>query len=242
MSSASNTRGKSRIELDVPALTSIGVRGMFYESLAKGIRQCTACGFGDPHTEPVVPVLPNFPVRIMFVGENPPGGEGDAPFAEDTASGRALDEFYLKPLGISRRHAWITNLFKCRYPQRIIGHKKEYARDIQEAAAMCSNCWLLQEIALVKPSIVVTLSDGQVYQRMRSAFGFVTPSRFAVAVGRPHAVTLHGIDTTIFPMIHPDISRPVRYGDNRKLKSRAKWARVHMKEHIPRLRELLRRS
>jgi len=42
-------------------------------------------------------------------------------------------------------------------------------------------------------------------------------------------------------MIHPDISREIGYGDNRKFKSRKKWSIIHRDEHIAKLKSVLSR-
>ncbi|MBL7184029.1 MAG: hypothetical protein ISS50_06230 [Anaerolineae bacterium] len=213
-----------------------------YELLAYGIHQCSECrSFRDTKIEPLAPALAlPIPVPIMFVGENPSWAEGqDIPFAESTPSGQALEKYYLMPLGLSRNQVWITDLFKCRYPKRIYRAKPQHDKTIQAVAKTCSHLWLIQEIALAQPKIVVTLADKEVYQRLRRAFDLPTPKKFADAVGRPHAVTLGGVTVTLFPMIHPDVSRPLDNGDKRKSATRKKWAIIHQQEHIAALKKLL---
>jgi uracil-DNA glycosylase family 4 len=211
-----------------------------YTALARSIHQCATCAFRDPAIEPLAPDLPQLPVPVMFVGENPSWAQDQpAPFAETTVSGRALDRYYLQPLGLSRNHVWITDLFKCRYPKAIYAAKAAHNDAIQAVVNTCANLWLLQEIALARPRVLVTLSDREVYQRLRRAFSLATPATFAAAVGRPHAVALGGFALTLFPMIHPDVSRLWGEGDNRKQLARQKWAEIHRNTHIPALRELL---
>lgn len=211
-----------------------------YSALVQNIRECTACSFRDPVIEPLAPDLPQLPVPIMFVGENPSwADEQSAPFSPATTSGRALDAHYLCPLGLAREQVWITDLFKCRYPKLIYAAKARHKDTIQTAAHTCANLWLLQEVALVQPKVVVTLSDQEVYQRLRRAFGLPTPASFAAAVGKPHPIVLGGLAVTLFPMIHPDISRPWGEGDKRKPAARQKWASIHQQEHIPALRQVL---
>jgi uracil-DNA glycosylase family 4 len=212
-----------------------------YELLAHGIRHCSACSFRNLKIEPLRPSLTSPPVSIMFIGENPSWAKGqDTPFAASTPSGQALDENYLKPLELSRGEVWITDMFKCRYPKRVYDTKAQHGKEIQKAAETCSRLWLLREIELAKPKVIVTLADKEVYQRLRRAFDLPTPRAFAVAVGKPHEVTLGGHAVTLFPMIHPDISRPWGEGNKRKSNAREKWAIVHQQMHIPALKEVLK--
>lgn len=211
-----------------------------YRTLAQAIRHCTACSFRDPIIEPLAPDLPQLPVPVMFVGENPSWAQEQlAPFAETTISGQALNQHYLQPLGLARNQVWITDLFKCRYPKAIYAAKPQHRETIQSVVNTCAGLWLPQEIALARPHVLVTLSDQEVYRRLRRAFRLPTPANFAHVVGRPHAINLGGFAVTLFPMIHPDISRPWGEGDSRKQAAREKWAPIHREVHIPALRELL---
>jgi hypothetical protein len=94
----------------------------------------------------------------------------------------------LKPLGLTLSQVWITDLFKCRYPKEIYRAKSQNEQLIQTNAEICARKWLLSEIMLAQAKIVVTLSDKQVYQRIRKAFLLSTPKDFAQAVGKPHQV------------------------------------------------------
>jgi uracil-DNA glycosylase family 4 len=115
----------------------------------------------------------------MFVGENPSWETSqNAPFANSTISGRALNEHYLEPLGLSRNQVWITDLFKCRYPKHIYRAKAKYNSTIEEVAETCIMRWLIKEIGLADPFIIVTLGHIEVYQRIRRVFDLPTPPRF----------------------------------------------------------------
>lgn len=214
-----------------------------YRVLADSIKRCSACIFINPSIEPLVPPYVDVPVPIMFIGENPSWADDqDVPFADSTISRQALQSHYLHPLGLSRNQVWITDMIKCRYPKYIHHAKPRYKEEIQSVAEACSRLWLLKEIEFAQPSIVVTLSDSQVYQRFRRAFALDIPAKFSEAVARPHKVVVARQRITLFPMIHPDISRPIGEGDDRKKIARAKWAQKHQSEHIPVLREILSRQ
>ncbi len=212
-----------------------------FEILSQSIRQCSECQFRNSEIEPLAPAPVTIPVLIMFVGENPSWAEGQSiPFAASTPSGQALDKHYLQPLSLIREEVWITDLFKCRYPKGIYRAKLQHDKAIQKVAETCARLWLLREIMLVHPKVIVTLSDKQVYQRLRRAFDLHVPQDFSKAVGQPHAITLAETSTILFPMVHPDISRPLGDGDTRKSPARKKWALVHRQEHIPALKGLLK--
>ena len=214
-----------------------------YDAIANQIRACTACFFRNPHISQLAPVNVKPPLAIMFIGENPSWEEGQqVPFDDATTSGQSLQVNFLQPLGLSRDEVWITDLFKCRYPKDV-HHNKQQAEDRirREVVGACKR-WLIEEIRYARPKIVVTLSDRQVYQRMRNAFSLATPARFARAAGRCHQVELGGISVTLFPMVHPDVASPIGQGDARKVRTREKWAPIHRAEHLPALADLLRQS
>lgn len=213
-----------------------------YDSLLCNIRNCSDCLFRDLKIKPLAPnVAPN-PVPIMFIGENPSWEKvQNVPFGGNTISGRALNEHYLKPLGLIRNQVWITDLFKCRYPKHIKRDKNKNRKIIQKVVGICVYKWLIQEIKLAKPLIIVTLSNKEVYQHIRRIFNLSTPAKFEKAVGKSHTIVINNREITLFPMIHPDISRPLGNGDYRKIEARKKWSPIHKNEHIPSLKELLKR-
>lgn len=212
-----------------------------YAQLADRIRGCTACFFRDAGIEPLPAVHAHPPVSIMFVGENPSWQAGQAaPFDPRTISGQSLDTHYLKALSLSRDDVWVTDLFKCRYPKAIYRSKtKNETRVRREVVQTCAQ-WLLAEIAYAQPKVLVTLSNTQVYQRIRHSFSLPIPASFAAAAGKSHVINLNGQRLTLFPMVHPDIARPPNEGDRRKLPAREKWADRHAREHIPALVALMR--
>jgi uracil-DNA glycosylase family 4 len=208
--------------------------------LVEKIQQCSSCSFRNPSIKPLPPDSEFEEVKIMFIGENPSWEEKqEVPFSPNTISGKALDKHYIKPLGLTRKQVWITDLFKCRYPKDIYKEKQKNDSLIQDVAETCSNLWLIQEIKIAKPKVIVTLSDKQVFQRLRKIFNLPIPSKFYDVGGKPHEITIDGFKTILFPMIHPDISRPLGDGDNRKKNSREKWAPLHHQKHIPVLLKLV---
>lgn len=213
---------------------------MEYRTIANSMQRCTACSFASAEFAPLPPQPIQGSAPLMFIGESPSWAERQiAPFSPETISGAALERHYLAPLGLRRDQVWITNLLKCRYPAGIYGNKTEHDAEIQRSVETCVRLWLLRELDLVQPRIIVTLSDSQVCRRLREMFGLTLPAAFEEAVGRPHEVTLGSHSVILFPMIHPEISRPVGDGDGRRLHARRQWASLHHSQHLPALKVLL---
>ena len=197
--------------------------------LLNEMEKCNACELSKV---PVVPRLIKVPVKLMFVGENPArDSDINEPLSTKRRSGKALEEYYLKPLGLSREEVWITNLIKCTYPKDENNTKKLG----DQAAAICAKKWLIKEVEYASPFIIVTLSKEEVYNRAKKIFGWEELPDFKTAAGRPYQVQMNGHSFTLFPMVHPDIT-----GDNkRKSNSAEKWAPLHRDDHIPELKKLL---
>lgn len=70
-------------------------------------------------------------------------------------------------------------------------------------------------------------------------FKLDTPVKFVDAIGKTFKIEIKGHSATLFPMIHPDISRPPYDGDKRKMPAREKWSQLHKDFHIPALKKLL---
>lgn len=211
-----------------------------YKALVEGIHACERCFFWNPMIQPLAPSFSGSPVPIMFIGENPSWAPGqNIPFDQRTISGLALDANYLSPLGFNRNRVWVTDLFKCRYPKDIGRKKTEYERRTREEVVASCLHWLVEEILISRPLIIVTLSNMNVYQRFRDAFSLTTPKTFSIAVGKAHSINISNIRILLFPMIHPDVSRTPGDGDNRKMRTRERWAPIHRDIHIPELKRLI---
>lgn len=139
----------------------------------------------------------NLSARLMLVGEAP--GEQETlqgkPFVGK--AGKNLDGF-LSALGIGREEIYITNVVKFRpvreHPRT--GTLSNRPPD-REEIELCF-AFLLGEMGIVKPEVVVTLGN--------VALKAVSDDRTAV-IGACHGVPaekhVHGFGFTLFPLYHP---------------------------------------
>lgn len=155
-----------------------------HQEIEKAIRTCTACplrkegGLG--------PVLSSGPADspMMIVGEGPGGVEDDYGAPLIGPSGQLLDKA-LFSVGITRDHVYVTNIVKCR-PH---GNRTP---TIQEGS-FCGSIWLVREIELVKPKVIVGLG--------KVALRFFLGRDAGIIRSRGHWINYHGIP--VMPTFHP---------------------------------------
>ncbi len=121
--------------------------------------------------------------EIMFIGEAPGQREDEVGRPFVGPAGQFLDEL-LKSIGLERGDVYISNVVKYRPPNN---------RDpTPEEKEQCMP-WLMAEIALIQPKVVVPLG--------RHALGhFFTNISITEAHGKPQKLTDH---MTVFPIYHP---------------------------------------
>jgi uracil-DNA glycosylase len=111
---------------------------------------CTRCALAEGRTQ-VVFGMGDPDADLMFVGEGP-GAEEDRqglPFVG--RSGQLLDKLMVEELGRTRdRGVYIANVVKCRPPGN---------RDPQPEEITACRGWLEQQLALIRPEVVVTLGN-----------------------------------------------------------------------------------
>ncbi|MCX6761551.1 MAG: uracil-DNA glycosylase [Candidatus Moranbacteria bacterium] len=116
------------------------------EKLNAEMLACTKCALRKGCTQ-VVPGAGSEDAKILFIGEAP-GQKEDAtgvPFVG--AAGKFLDEM-LGIISLKREEVYIANVCKCRPPSN---------RDpLPEEIATCWP-WLLEQIKIIKPKLIVTL-------------------------------------------------------------------------------------
>jgi len=151
------------------------------EQLHDQVRQCQACRLARGRTLAVPGEGPEN-AEIMFIGEAPGYHEDQQGRPFVGASGQFLEKL-LNSINLTRNDVYIANVIKCRPPTN---------RDPQPDEMTACRPFLDQQIAIIKPKIIVTLGRFS----MQLAFTGVTISRIH---GTPKRVG----DCIYFPMFHP---------------------------------------
>lgn len=156
---------------------------MNLELLAAQAKACVACGLAKNRTH-VVFGEGNPDAQLMIVGEGP-GEDEDLqgrPFVG--RSGQLLDKI-LGAVGIARESVYIANIVKCRPPGNRAPEPLE--------AKTCTSLWLIKQIQLVKPQIIIPLGA--------TALEFFAGEKLPITRARGKFFEWQGIK--IFPMFHP---------------------------------------
>lgn len=114
--------------------------------LNKDMLACSKCAL-RAGCKQVVPGAGSAEAKIMFIGEGPGQKEDELGVPFVGAAGKFLDEM-LGIINLKREEVYIANVVKCRPPQN---------RDpLPEEAATCWP-WLLEQIRIIRPKLIVTL-------------------------------------------------------------------------------------
>ncbi len=117
-----------------------------WEQLEHSCSHCSKCSLCKTRNHVVFGVGPK-DADVMFIGEGP-GEQEDLqgePFVG--AAGKLLDDM-LSIIDLSRRNCYIANIVKCRPP---------YNRDPSEQEQSACSEYLHNQIALIRPKIIVCL-------------------------------------------------------------------------------------
>lgn len=128
---------------------------MTLDELGATARGCNLCTLASTRTQ-VVFGEGNAKSRLMFIGEGP-GRDEDAcgrPFVG--RAGQLLTRIIENALGLRRRDVYIANIVKCRPTVGGLG-KRDRPPERDEVAACAS--YLMQQIRLVSPDVIVTLGN-----------------------------------------------------------------------------------
>jgi len=208
------------------------------KTILQDLVNCQKCNFVNQNYPPITPSLHTSKVKIFFIGENPSWEFGQRiPFDNLTNSGRKLFENYilpLKKLSILEKDIWITDLFKCRYPKNIKGNLRHSAESTNNIN-ICAQSWLLKEIESVKPNIIVTLGDKEVFQRLRKIFQLNISGTFNKLAYTKLTVHINNETYILIPACHPDISS----WNTRKNKASLKWSVIHKNNFENIIQEIL---
>jgi uracil-DNA glycosylase family 4 len=116
------------------------------EQIAAEVGVCQKCPLGRNRTH-AVPGEGPVDSRIMFIGEGPGFHEDNQGRPFVGASGQYLEEL-LAGIQLNRRQVYIGNVIKCRPPGN---------RDPEPAELAACRDYLDRQVALIKPSVIVTL-------------------------------------------------------------------------------------
>lgn len=117
-----------------------------WEALEQQCSSCNRCGLCQTRTNVVFGIGPKN-TDIMLIGEGP--GEQEDLLGEPFvgAAGKLLDEM-LSIIDLGRHNCYIANIVKCRPPRN---------RDPQEEEQQSCIGYLRNQVALIKPKIIVCL-------------------------------------------------------------------------------------
>ncbi|MDO9236728.1 MAG: uracil-DNA glycosylase [Aquabacterium sp.] len=164
-----------------------GIDTMAWQPLRQAVSNCQACGLCHSRTQPVFGVG-HEQADWMFVGEAPGELEDTQgePFVDH--AGQMLDRM-LEAVGLMRtegepsRRVFITNVLKCRPP----ASRNPVAQEVDQCTP-----YLMRQIALVQPKVIVAMGRFAVQALLKSAepIGKLRGQVHHVA-GVPVVVTYH---------------------------------------------------
>lgn len=154
----------------------------------------------------LVPGCGSVDAHIMFIGEAPGRKEDESGVPFQGSAGSVLDDL-LDSVDIERRSVYITNIIKYRPPNNRDPSKKEKQLFLP---------YLLQEISIIRPKVVVPLG--------RHAMEYFIPNQtISEAHGNYFSYNLDNVTYRIFPLYHPAATiynrslRNVLFEDMKKL-------------------------
>ena len=130
--------------------------------------------FGDGNTD----------ADLMFIGEAPGASEDSAGKAFAGRAGELLTKMIENVLHIPRQSVYIANIVKCKPPQNRAPNSKE---------ALTCRPYLLKQIELIKPKLIVALGA--------TAYYYLSNDDTPISKIRGHLLT--NKDYTIIPTYHP---------------------------------------
>jgi uracil-DNA glycosylase family 4 len=143
---------------------------------------CTKCRLAETRTQVVFGVGdPN--ADLLFIGEAPGMHEDrqGEPFVG--AAGQLLTRM-LAGIGMTREQVYIANVLKCRPPEN---------RDPQEDEIDTCTPWLVEQVSLIQPDVIVTLGN--------FATKFVLQTQQGITRMRGSVYPWHG--RKVIPTFHP---------------------------------------
>ena len=116
--------------------------------VAQEASTCTKCRLATSRTQ-VVFGVGNPDADLLFIGEAPGQHEDKQGEPFVGAAGQLLTRM-LGEIGLTREQVYIANILKCRPPGN---------RDPQEDEIETCTPWLIEQISLIQPQVIVTLGN-----------------------------------------------------------------------------------
>lgn len=155
-----------------------------YEDMEREFYHCRACPLRrEGGHGPVLSTGP-CPAPLMLVGEGPGSVEDEHGLPLIGPSGQLLDRALLS-VGITRDHVYVTNIVKCR--------PRGNRTPTQQEGYFCASRWLIREIGLVKPKVIIALG--------KPALRFFLGREAGIIRNRGHWIYWHSIP--VMPTFHP---------------------------------------
>ncbi|MCB4756836.1 MAG: uracil-DNA glycosylase [Elusimicrobia bacterium] len=160
------------------------------------IGDCQRCPLGESRHQLVFGVG-NPEAAVMFIGEGP-GFDEDIkgePFVGK--AGQLLDKI-MASIGLNRSNVYIANVVKC-HPMIDLNRRDQRGNDRPPIPVEIEKCFpfLLEQIKIIKPRVIVTLGGVATKAILRRSEG-ISSLR-----GKFYNVTLDGVNVLVLPTFHP---------------------------------------
>ena len=141
----------------VPDSRRVDIGGMDWDSLEQTVSSCTRCDLHQTRSQTVFGVGSRS-ARWLFVGEAP-GAEEDRQGEPFVGPAGQLLNAMLFALGLKRDAVYIANVLKCRPPNN---------RDPLPQEVACCEPFLLRQIELLQPRVIVALGRHAAHSLLKS--------------------------------------------------------------------------
>jgi uracil-DNA glycosylase len=152
-------------------------------AVAAEAADCTKCRLANGRTQ-VVFGVGNAHADVMIIGEAPGFHEDKQGEPFVGAAGQLLTRMLKEVLALGREDVYICNVLKCRPPGN---------RDPQDDEIESCTPWLVEQVSLIQPRVIVTLGN--------FATKFVLQTAQGISRMRGHSYPWHG--RTVIPTFHP---------------------------------------
>lgn len=150
--------------------------------VAEEASTCTKCRLAGARTQ-VVFGVGNPDADLLFIGEAPGQNEDKQGEPFVGAAGQLLTRM-LGEIGLTREEVYIANILKCRPPGN---------RDPQDDEIEACTPWLVEQMSLIQPDVIVTLGN--------FATKFVLQTQTGITRMRGSVYPWHG--RKVIPTFHP---------------------------------------